>query len=86
MAVSKVKKPSGWKDKGGFGGDKYYTKDTKYGVKYMCKFCGKSNVGIDFSGRHMHWKSCPHYPWKVEVRLVVKKIESERRQRNSQQP
>lgn len=65
-----------WKE-GGFGGGKFWCLDTKYGVKYMCKTCGKKQLGINFSGEHMHWKECPHYNWKVEVKKAVKRIERE---------
>ncbi len=50
-----------WKDGNGFT-KKFWTLNTKHGVKYMCKECGRQNLGINFSGRGMHWKSCSQHP------------------------
>jgi hypothetical protein len=55
--VKKMKRPSGWK---GNPGDKFWTKDSKFGVKYKCQECGKECLGTyckdDF---HHHKKDCP---------------------------
>ena len=51
-------KPSGWKDNQGFGTGRFWTKGTKFGVKYECKTCGKRNLGL---GSYNHWKTCPHH-------------------------
>ena len=47
-------KPSGWKGKKR-DDSTYYTKSTKYGVKYKCKWCGKESLGI---GAYNHWRWC----------------------------
>lgn len=53
-----VSRPSGWK---GHKGDRYWTKDSKYGVRYRCQTCGKNSLGISNAER-MHMKDCAHYP------------------------
>lgn len=35
-----IHKPSGWK---GLKTDAYWTKDSKYGVRYMCSTCGRQS-------------------------------------------
>jgi len=48
-------KPSGWKGRKRDDKSVYYTNNTKFGVKYMCKLCGKKQLGI---GGYNHWPWC----------------------------
>jgi hypothetical protein len=48
------RKPSGWADNGGL----YLTKDSKYGVKYWCKVCGRECLGL---GLRNHKSTCVYY-------------------------
>lgn len=70
-------KPSGWK-----GGREaaWWTKSTKYGLRYKCPWCMKDNLGI---GGNMHRDGCPnevsawagfnaHSPSKKEIRGTKK--------------
>jgi len=53
--LPKIKKPSGWKQKGSF-----WVKSSKYGLRYMCPVCGKKALGTNFkSDMHHHLKTCP---------------------------
>lgn len=54
----KVRKPSGWKGK---KADLFWTKDSAYGVKYMCSFCGRAQLGMSYGNneRH-HWRECSY--------------------------
>jgi hypothetical protein len=47
---------AGWKDNGGL----YLTKETKYGVRYICKACGHENLGI--GGGRNHRGTCNYHP------------------------
>lgn len=51
-------KPSGWKGK---RTDHWWTKDTVYGVKYKCPYCGKESLGMVWGKAQetMHRGSCP---------------------------
>lgn len=52
-------KPNGWKGK---KTDQWWTKDSAYGVRYMCPECGRKSLGIvwgDAAARMMHWSDCP---------------------------
>jgi hypothetical protein len=50
-----VRRPSGWKVNG-----RWWTRDSKHGVRYMCPECGKQALGTTFQDdRHHHWPSCP---------------------------
>jgi hypothetical protein len=50
-------KPPGWK---GIREDPYWTKDTKYGVRYKCSACGREALGIRYGiMSHNHYKTCP---------------------------
>lgn len=49
-----MKKPRGWTGK---NGDKYYTKSTHYGLKYMCSECGRQVLGV-LNQERMHWRDC----------------------------
>lgn len=52
---AKLAKPKGWADH-----DRWYTQDSRYGVKYMCVYCGKRTLGF-YSGAspRMHRPDCP---------------------------
>lgn len=56
-----VAKPNGWK---GTKTDSWWTKESKYGMKYMCPKCGKKTLGIVWgdASRVMHFKECQYYP------------------------
>ena len=57
---TRVRKPSSaWKGRMKDDTKLFYTKPSVHGQNYMCKVCGKRNLGI---GRHNHWKTCPHHP------------------------
>jgi len=45
----------------------YFTKDTTYGVKYLCACCRKETVGINWSGERMHWSFCTSYVPRTPV-------------------
>lgn len=47
-------KPSGWK---GGRGAPWWTKSTKFGLKYKCPYCMKESLGI---GPNMHRDGCPN--------------------------
>lgn len=53
-----IVKPSGWKGK---KTDAWWTKDSQYGLRYMCPKCGHKNLGIVWGDaqKRMHWKWCP---------------------------
>lgn len=51
-------RPSGWK---GHKGDRYWTKDSTYGVRYKCQSCGRESLGIR-EGARMHQTTCQNYP------------------------
>ena len=39
--------------------DKWWTKDSKFGIKYQCSACGKITLGMHGSGdARMHWSTC----------------------------
>jgi len=41
-------------------GSCFYTRDSAYGVRYRCKYCGKDNLGINFGDKtKMHFAKCP---------------------------
>jgi hypothetical protein len=65
--MKKVFKQPGWKGK---KNDLYWTKDSAYGVRYKCSFCGKEKLGMSTSqtSEAMHTKECP---WRL------KKLEKE---------
>jgi hypothetical protein len=56
-------KPSGWKGK---RTDRFWTKDSVYGVRYMCSDCGRDALG-SIGGlsmhamNHHHWSTCPRW-------------------------
>lgn len=56
MNTKREPKPSGWK---GTKESTWYTKDSAYGVRYMCPVCGKKNLGIGERHR-MHFNDCPN--------------------------
>jgi hypothetical protein len=41
----------------GARGAKWWTKDSKYGVKYQCSSCGKITLGTG-NDSDMHWSAC----------------------------
>jgi hypothetical protein len=49
-----IKKPSGWVGK---RTDMVFTKNTQYGVKYMCTDCGRQVLGVTHT-KYMHRKTC----------------------------
>lgn len=52
MARSRPTKPSGWKGK---KDDDFWTKDSKYGVRYMCSTCGRQVLGRSLHRMHYGW-------------------------------
>lgn len=62
----RITKPSGWK---GAKEDAYWTKDSKYGVRYKCSACGREVLGSGSADR-MHWTDCP-----VRVEWAAKQAE-----------
>ncbi len=63
-------KPSGWKGK---KGDRYWHKDSAYGVRSICSDCGKETLGWanDFDQKY-HWSTClrvagPRKEWRGYV-------------------
>lgn len=53
VTVEPYKLKSGWTDNGGL----YLTKGSKHGLRYICKCCGKENLGV---GAYNHWAWCPY--------------------------
>lgn len=53
LVAIQYKVPSGWKESGGL----FYTKNSKYGVNYMCKACGRKTLGIGLSN---HYSTCTY--------------------------
>ena len=49
-----TRKPRGWIE-----GTRFYTKDSKYGLKYKCTECGREALGFTHGTdeRH-HWDKC----------------------------
>ena len=41
-------------------GSNFYTRESVFGMKYRCRYCGKDNLGMWFGEdmRRMHYKSC----------------------------
>jgi hypothetical protein len=54
VRIVSVTKGSGFR---GTKTDKWWTKDSKYGVKYQCSSCGKITLGQD-NDAYMHWPTC----------------------------
>lgn len=55
--VVQFKLQSGWKD---FNPKSlYFTKDSTYGMRYLCKACGRETLGL---GSYNHCDWCPHKP------------------------
>ncbi len=55
LLIGELKRPKGWKDhvnRNSF----FWVKFTRFGQRYLCKFCGKDTLGI---GGNNHWKDCP---------------------------
>lgn len=50
-----IRKPSGWQPN--IGG-RFYTKNTRFGVKYMCKQCGAESLGTRGSDIPYHNPGC----------------------------
>jgi hypothetical protein len=51
------KRPPGWKDN--LNPEScFWIKSTKYGQRYLCKFCGRDNLGIGGASRN-HRPDCP---------------------------
>lgn len=62
VEVHRFYPPGGaWKDTSRL----YWTKESKYGLKYKCKACDKENLGMG-EGRYNHWPFCNYHPetWK----------------------
>lgn len=47
-------RPPGWKGK---AGDRYWTKDSAYGVRYRCQTCGRECLGTGSVDRN-HLRTC----------------------------
>lgn len=65
-------KPSGWKGK---RGDDWYTKDSAYGVLYMCGVCLRPTKRAGFHG---HYPSCP-VGQEIELMMLKRQLETWKR-------
>ena len=71
MTTPSTPKPSGWKD-----GGRYWTNDkSKYGVRYICKVCGRECLGVGSVERN-HRPTCTD---PVTVADFARAVESNRR-------
>jgi len=60
-----VLRPSGWKASG-----KWWTKPSKYGLRYMCSECGKQALGLSVPDDRRH-----HWSWCSRLRKTSRKAE-----------
>lgn len=52
---TQFKLKSGWRDEN--PKSLFFTKDSVYGVRYLCKACSKDALGM---GAFNHWPKCPY--------------------------
>ena len=65
--VPALVRPSGWKATGAMYAG-FWTKPSKYGLRYMCPECGKKALGTTFrNDAHHHWPKCS----RIEPNSVI---------------